>query len=55
MVCFILIQILKKKKLLFANSGLPDQTPRFASSDLVMHSNDPHQVVLEKVHEILEI
>ena len=25
------------KKLLFANSGEPDQTPRFAASDLVMH------------------
>ena len=25
------------KKLLFANSGEPDQTPRFAASDLVLH------------------
>ena len=35
MVFFIYIQILKK--LLFANSGEPDQTPRFAASDLVLH------------------
>ena len=26
-----------KKKLLFANSGEPDQTPRFVASDLVLH------------------
>ena len=26
-----------EKKLLFANSGEPDQTPRFAASDLVLH------------------
>ena len=28
---------LKKKTLLFANSEEPDQTPRFAASDLVLH------------------
>ena len=26
-----------KKKLLFANSEEPDQTPRFAAADLVLH------------------
>ena len=34
-VIFIFNQILKK--LLYANSGEPDQTPRFAASDLVLH------------------
>ena len=26
------------KKLLFANSGEPDQTPRFVASDLALHA-----------------
>ena len=34
-VFFIFIQILKK--LLFVNSGVPDQTPRIAASDLVLY------------------
>ena len=32
---FHLIQVLKE--ILYANSGEPDQTPRFAASDLVLH------------------
>ena len=37
-MCGIFLFIVKfKKKLLFANSGEPDQTLRFAASDLVLH------------------
>ena len=32
-----LFKFQKKKKLLRANSREPDQTPRFAASDLVLH------------------
>ena len=31
------MRFLYVKKLLFANSGEPDLTPRFAASDLVLH------------------
>ena len=34
---FHLYSIFKKKKLMLANSGEPDQTSRIAASDLVLH------------------